>query len=281
MKRIGIIGFGNMGQAIAEQLKGDYTIYCFDKDITKSKDLSGIEATKTMAELVNKAEVVILAVKPQDFESVLEEIKSNISTEKLFISIAAGISTAYIEKKLGVVRVIRTMPNIAIKIGQGMSCLSKGRYASQEDFDFAENLFDYLGETQRIDEAKMDAATAVSGSGPGFCFQMSLKEKIDTHDIDQFRKFVEAKFIPSLKQAAQSVGFSAEEAEFLSVTTGNSCSSLLVKTKLSPEELRKQVTSQGGTTEAGLEALDKTGSLTEAVKAALARAIELSGHLAI
>jgi pyrroline-5-carboxylate reductase len=272
---IGIIGFGNMGSAIAEQLKRDYQILCFDKDSTKTEDLPRIRVAKGIEDLVKRTEVIILAVKPQDFDPVLGSMKG-LAKDKLIISIAAGITTDYIEKMLGPVRVIRAMPNIAAKIGEGVICLSKGRFASEEDFDLAENLFDYLGESKRIEEEKMDAATAVSGSGPGFCFALSQSQRIDTGNIEEFSKFVRETFIPSLRQAAESVGFSREEAEFLSVNTGNSCIGLLVKTKLPAEELKAQVTSRGGTTEAGLEVLRNGGSLTEAVLAAKKRAQELS-----
>lgn len=279
-KTIGIIGFGNMGRAIGQQLKGDYQVLCFDQDSSKTEDLSQIKAAGAVEDLVNKAQVLILAVKPQDFDSVLNQIKGPIQ-DKLIISIAAGITTEHIEKTLGFARVIRAMPNIAAKIGEGVICLSKGKFATEEDFDFAENLFDYLGDAKRIEEAMMDAATAVSGSGPGFCFALSQSQNIDAANIEEFRRFVKNIFIPGLKQAAEDVGFSKEEAEFLAIRTGNSCIGLIVKTKSSAEELRMQVTSKGGTTEAGLEVLRNGGSLTEAVKAAKKRAGELSKSVSL
>lgn len=274
-KTIGIIGFGNMGQAIAEQLKNDYRVCVFDKDTHKTSNLSDIKATKDAIDLVKETDKIILAIKPQHFEEVLNEIKNYIK-DKLIISIAAGISTGYLEKILGPVRVVRAMPNLAIKIGNGVTCLSKGKFTSFDDLDFAENLFDYLGEARQIEENKMNAATAVSGSGPGFCFDIAGRCNINQNNLEDFRKFVKDKFEPSLKNAAEKIGFSEEEAEFLSVSTGNSCISLVKNTNLSLEELKKQVTSKGGTTEAGLAVLEKGGFLEEAVKAAKKRAEELS-----
>lgn len=274
-KIIGIIGFGNMGQAIAEQLKNDYLVYVFDKDTSKTKNLSDIKVCKDSIDLIKQAQVLILAVKPQDFDEVLSQIK-NYAKNKLVISIAAGINTNYIEKRLGAVEVIRAMPNIAVKIGEGVTCLCKGQFASEEDLDFSENLFDYLGETKIVEENKMDAVTAVSGSGPGFCFDMAQRIKIDTNNLEGFRKFIKDKFEPSLKNAAKKVGFNDEEAEFLAISTGNSCIGLVKKTKISLEELKKQVASKGGTTEVGLEVLSRGGSLEEAVRAAKKRAEELS-----
>ena len=275
MKKIGIIGFGNMGSAIAEQLKADYPVICFDKENAKTKGLSEIKVAERLEDLVKSAEVIILAVKPQDFDAILTQMKGLVQ-DKLIISIAAGVTTKYIENELGFARVVRTMPNIAAKIGQGVTCLSKGAFATEEDFDFAENLFDYLGETKRIDESMMFAATAVSGSGPGFCFALSRIQHIDAGNIERFREFLKTTFIPQLIKAAEGVGFNSEDAEFLAVTTGNSCESLLMQTKLSPEELCKQVTSKGGTTEAGLKVLNNGGSLADAVQAAKKRAEELS-----
>ncbi len=275
-ERIGIIGYGNMGGAIAMQIKNDYKIFVFDKDKDKLTGLSDdIGIANDFVDLLNKVDVVILAVKPQDFEVVLNGIKGYIKS-KLIISIAAGITIRYIKSIIDFARVVRAMPNIAVKTGNGVTCLSKGEFVSEDELDFAENLFDYLGETLRIEEKMMNAATAVSGSGPGFCYDMCESMGIDANNIDKFKRFVREKFIPLLKSAAQSVGFSPEETEFLAVNTGNGCISLLVGTKLSVSELKKQVTSKGGTTEAGLEVLHRGGSLEDAVKAAKKRAEELS-----
>lgn len=272
---IGIIGYGNMGQAIARQLNSAYKIYVFDKDKEKLTGLSGIDTVNDSVDLLSKVDVVILAVKPQDFSGILHEIKGYLKN-KLIISIAAGITIKYIQSIIDISKVVRAMPNIAIKTGNGVTCLSKGDFVSEDEMDFAENLFDYLGETIRIEEKMMDAATAVSGSGPGFCYDLCEKKGLGAGNIDEIKKFVHETFVPLLKSAAESVGFNPEEAEFLSVNTGNGCNSLLVKTGFSFQELKKQVTSKGGTTEAGLEVLNKGGSLEDAVKAAKKRAEELS-----
>ncbi|MCX5701884.1 MAG: pyrroline-5-carboxylate reductase [Candidatus Omnitrophica bacterium] len=271
--KIGIIGFGNMGSAIAERLKSKYKVFVFDKDKTKTVILKDIIVANSIGELCRMSDTLILAVKPQDFDAVLVEIKSCTHlADKLFISIAAGIKTSYIEKKLGAVRVVRVMPNMAIKIKQGISCLSKGRFATEEDFEFTEELFDYMGKTLRIEEEKMEAATAVSGSGPGFYFDI-IESILDSNkNPEEFKK----EFIITLTKAAEESGFKHEEAVFLASGTGTACQLLLVETKLPPSELKKQITSKGGTTLAGLDALHATGSLIEAVKAAKKRAEELS-----
>jgi len=274
MHKIGIIGFGNMGQAIAEQLKTDHEIFCFDKEKVKTNNFGGVEVTATIPELLDKSEVVILAVKPKDFEHLLKEIRSYPHLlDKIFISIAAGISTHYIEKALGVVRLIRVMPNLAVKIGEGVSCLCHGKYATVEDFDLAESLFRYMGQTLIIEENKMDAATAISGSGPAFYFDIvEANYDIYKKNTEQILK----EFILSLMEAAEDVGFSHDEAVILTAGTGTAAQHLINKTKLPLAELKRQVTSKGGTTEAGLDVLHKTESLLEAVRAAKKRATELS-----
>lgn len=271
-KRIGIIGFGNMGSAIAERLKSDYQIVVFDKDGNKTKNLLDINVADNVINLVNKVDGLILAVKPQDFDTVLDEIKGYIK-DRLIISIAAGITTEYIEKSLGIVRVIKAMPNINVKIGLGVTCLSKGRFASGQDLDFAENLFDYMGETLRIEEGLMNAATAISGSGPAYICDYIESKSLDPNNISA--KLAQV-FLNDFQRAAVSVGFSPEEAQVLVNTTFSGTINFLKKTNISPQELKKQVTSKGGTTEAALEVLHRRGSLEEAAKAAKSRAEELS-----
>jgi len=273
-KTIGIIGFGNMGSAIAESIKSRYKVFVFDKDKNKTAVLKDIIVTNSIGELCAGADTLILAVKPQDFDVVLGEIKPcpNLA-DKLFISIAAGVNTSYIEKTLGIARVVRVMPNMAIKIGQGISCLSKGKFATEEDFDSTEELFDYMGKTLRIEEEKMAAATAVSGSGPGFYFDIIESILVGNKNPEEFKK----EFIISLTKAAEESGLNHEEGVFLASGTGNACQLLLIKTKLPPSELKKQITSKGGTTEAGLEKLQGSiEHLAEAVEAAKKRAEELS-----
>lgn len=267
---IGIIGCGNMGRAICERLKDRYPLMVFDKESAKLKDLSNIKVTNSSLDLVSASDAVILAVKPQDFDNLLSEIKANIK-DQLVISIAAGITTGYIEKILGNAKIIRVMPNMPAKIGQGMSCLCRGRSASEEDLNFAKELFDKLGKTLIINENMMDAATAVSGSGPGYFYYL-----VEGKNKDEIKRFAEEEFISNFIASASKVGFSRDEAELLAKTTVEGSIALLEQTKLNSSELKKQVASKKGTTEAGLEVLHKGGSLEDAVKAALKRSKELS-----
>ncbi|MFA5275961.1 MAG: pyrroline-5-carboxylate reductase [Candidatus Omnitrophota bacterium] len=271
---IGIVGFGNMGQAIAEKLKSNYKIIIFDKEKSKMSLIKGILPVLDLDSLIKESDTIILAVKPQQFPEVFAEIKKcGHELDKLIISIAAGITTRYVEDYFGVVRVVRVMPNMPAKIGCGMTCLAKGRFASEEDFDLAEELFSYLGETLDIKEEMMNAATAISGSGPGYLYYL-----IEGRSLVEAEKYARNVFMPSLKEAAIKIGFNPDQARLLAQVTTEGSLAILKNSGLSAEQLKIQVASKGGTTEAGLIVLGKEGTIGEAAMAALKRAEELSGR---
>jgi len=269
--KVGIVGFGNMGQAIAQQLKLSYEIYVFDKDPEKIKNASGIITIQKIGDILDIADLLILAVKPQDFRALLDTIKI-FGSKKLVISIAAGIPTSFIENYLDAgVRVIRAMPNLPAKIGRGMSCLCKGKSANDEDMIIAKAIFKQLGETlifdENMDEEMMDTATAISGSGPGYlCDFIELNDSSPT-TIEKFQK--------DLREAAIESGFSKNNATELAATTTAGTMAMLEVSKLTPSQLKEQVTSRGGTTEAGLKAWHEEGSLIAGIRAAYKRAKEL------
>jgi len=269
-KTIGIIGFGNMGSAIGGRLKARYQVFVFDKDKNKTQNLAGIKLAKNIKDLVTRVDVVILAVKPQDFDSVLSEIK-DYAQDKLIISIAAGITTAYIQKLLGDVRAVRVMPNMPVRIGKGMSCLCKGKFATRDDLGFVRQLFDNLGETLVIDEGMMDAATAISGSGPGFWCEF-----IENKPEDEWESYSQNELIPLFTSAAESIGFSKKKAGLLAKATVMGSLVTVQSSGEKPLKFKWSIASKGGTTEAALEVLHRGGTLVEAVKAALRRAKELS-----
>lgn len=277
MSKVGIIGFGNMGSAIAQRIKREYQVTVFDKDKNIIGNLTGIEAEDNLLNLLKEVETIILAVKPQDLDNVLEGIRGYTITPPfvtpLIISIAAGITTGYIEKALGKVRVIRVMPNMGVRIGRSVTCLCGGSFATERDIVYVMELFNHLGITRKIEENMMNAVTAISGSGPAYYF--ALIESNPKEYRDNPGKVLKD-FIASLSEAAESIGFGHKEAKALAVLTGNCAQELLAQTKFSPSELIKQIASKGGTTELALEVLHKGCSFQEAVKAALKRAEELA-----
>ena len=278
LKKIGIIGFGNMGSVIAQRLsaqKDEYEVFVFDKEKSKLANLAGIKAAKDARDLAAQVEIIILAIKPQDFNHILKDIKGSTGN-RLIISIAAGISTGRIEKLLGQARVIRVMPNIGAKVAESVTCLCKGALATDDDLELAQELFYYLGAVRIIDEPMMNAATAISGSGPAYVFYFIENSTLDPENIPEHARH---DMMRRLEKAAESLGFSTEDAAFLAANTTNAAISLLHKTKLPAQELRKQVTSKGGTTEAALEILTRGGSWEEAAQAALKRAQDLARRL--
>ncbi len=257
-----------MGSAIARRIKSEYRVWVFDKDTEKTKNLEGISLPQDISDLVKQSDVVIIAVKPQDFDVVLDEIK-DYAKGKLIISIAAGIRTGYIEKKLGEARVIRAMPNLPAMIGEGANCISRGSLATNKDLAIALKLFKLLGTTFIFNEDNMDAVTAVSGSGPGYFYDFLHRENIDYRNIPQEKI---RSFSVDFKQAAEVVGLSKKDAaRLVDVTIRGSLDTLLATDEI-PVVLRDRVASKGGTTEAGLNVLHGGGSLIDAVKKAAERA---------
>jgi len=271
--KIGIIGYGNMGQAIAHRLS-EHQVFVFDQDKTKLTGAGHIHTVVSLEELLNNgSDVLILAVKPQDFGGVLDEIKPKLKGQ-LIISIAAGITAEYIENKLGKVRVVRVMPNLPAKIGEAMSCLCGGKFVDKADMHLAEKLFKNLGQTLIIEKKLMNFATAISGSGPAYVSHFIETNGIDIgYGIPEDKK---EKFIGKFIEAAQSGGFKQKEASLLVNATFKGTVDFLKQTNMPAQQLKKQVTSKGGTTEAALKVLAAGGSLIKAVKAAARRAEELS-----
>lgn len=261
-----------MGSAIAERIKRRYRVLVFDKDVEKTKGLGGkgIEAADSVASLLQQSDAVILAVKPQDFDVILNEMK-DIANQKLIISIAAGIKTSHIENVLGGGKIIRVMPNLPARIGMGISYLCRGQSAKTKDLIFASRLFRTLGVVFITSEETMSTVTAVSGSGPGFwCNRASLLPK------DRWRQYTELEFIPSYALEVEKKGFKKREARRIAEMVGWGSLATVQRWDISPAELQRQVASKGGTTEAGLKELERGGSLGDAINAAEKRAEELS-----
>jgi pyrroline-5-carboxylate reductase len=268
-QKVGLIGFGNMGSAIYEKAKDAFDFRIYEKDISKTGPLPPSSVENDLHTLMAGLDACILAVKPQDLTALLQQLPA--PGNATVISIAAGIPTALIERALPGAHVIRVMPNLPAKVGKGMSCIAKGKKAIQKDLTIAENIFKKVGQVMLIEEPLMNAATAVSGSGPGFFFEQVVGKSPDEATI-----YAKNDFKEQLLLAAHAVGFFGATALALASATTAGAVEMLRVTKLPPEQLRDQVTSKGGTTEAGLKVLRQTHSLTDAVKAAMERAAELA-----
>ncbi len=260
MLKLGIIGGGNMGAAIISRTFKKYRIAVCEKDAARSSFLKKKfgAVCLDLKDLVTNSDVIILAVKPQDMESVLDQIKTFLTSKKLVISIAAGLTTYFLEKRLGKsVRIIRTMPNMPAQIGQGVTALCKGKQATAKDLQIAEKIFANIGQTVIVDEKLIDAVTAVSGSGPAYVFL----------------------FVECFLNAAQKAGLKLETAQKLVDATLFGSVNLYLQSKEPAGQLRAKVTSKGGTTQAALDVFtscDFKKMFAEAVCAAKVRAKELA-----
>ncbi|HTL30508.1 MAG TPA: pyrroline-5-carboxylate reductase, partial [Tepidisphaeraceae bacterium] len=205
------------------------------------------------------AEMLLLSIKPQMAQKVLGELGQVLSERTLIISIMAGIGSAFIEKHLGGGkgwRVIRTMPNTPMLLGEGMVAMSCGANASEADLKSARMLFEAAATVIELTEDKMDAVTAVSGSGPAYFFYL----------------------VEQLVAAGVELGLTQQEAHTLATKTALGAGKMLATSSDSPAELRRKVTSPNGTTHAAITHLEQSGAgkqMVEAVKAAARRSKQL------
>lgn len=266
-KKIGIIGGGSMGEALLSRLAN--TVEKSTALMVSEVDAARREYLETRYRMiveidnnyvVKYSDVIILAVKPKDFDKVLrEEICCGISKNKLLISIAAGVTTRYIESVVGRdIPVIRVMPNLPAVIGEAISSVSGGSAASAEDIELAKEIFRMIGDVVEVKEDLVDAITAVSGSGPAYFFYL----------------------IEALTDAAQKLGIEKDIARRLVVKTALGSAKLLESLKEDAGTLRGKVTSKGGTTEAAIgifEAKKFKEIVACAVNEAYKRSKEIAG----
>jgi len=264
-KKIGIIGAGNMGEALISGLISSRSsipdnIICSDirKDKLKSiKGTYGVATTNNNLDVVKASEIVIYSVKPQIMASILKETAASLDMSKVIISIAAGVPLAAIESCLNKdLRVIRVMPNIAASVKEGAAAIAAGRHALKDDLKIAKAIFDSVGKSVIIEEELMDTITGLSGSGPAYIFLI----------------------VDALADAGVKMGLSREDALFLSSQTVLGAAKLLIETKEHPGKLKDRVTSPGGTAIAALHTLEQGGlrtTLINAVEVATKRSKEL------
>lgn len=263
---IGFVGAGNMASALirgvlAAGLCTPESVYASDIDRTKLQALKRQTKIHTLSDnlaLMRAVKIVVLAVKPQDLDSVLPAIRPAITASHLVISIAAGVPISRIEERLGgQIRVVRAMPNTPALVGMGMTALVPGRHATSADTQLAEQIFAAAGQAVVLpDERMLDAVTGLSGSGPAYVFL----------------------FAEGLIAGGVAAGLTATLAARLTYQTIAGAAAMLQQTGQPPEALRAQVTSPGGTTLAGLSELHRRGfkdALVAAVIAATRRSQEL------
>lgn len=257
---IGFIGGGNMAEALIKGMtaEGMKDILVAEPRGERGADLEklyGVKAVLSNRETASACDIIILAVKPQIMESVLDEIADAVDDTKTVVSIAAGITLSYLQSKLKTGKIIRVMPNTPALIQEGMSVYSLCECFAGSEVNIVKSILMSIGRVIALPERLMDAVTAVSGSGPAFI----------------------ALFIEAMIEAGEKLGLSRNDATELAVQTALGTAKLL-DTGMSPENLRQMVTSPGGTTAAGLKVFEEKGLkpiVFEALLAAKKRAEEL------
>ncbi|WP_030055670.1 MULTISPECIES: pyrroline-5-carboxylate reductase [Streptomyces] len=253
-QRIAFLGTGKIGEALLSGLlragKDPADVLVTARRPERAAELAaryGVVAVSN-AEAAKLADTLILAVKPQDMGTLLEELAPYISPDRLVISAAAGIPTAWFEQRLAAgTPVVRVMPNTPVLVDEGMSVISAGSHASEEHLARAEQIFSSVGKALRLPESQQDAATALSGSGPAYFYFL----------------------VEAMTDAGILLGLPRQVAHDLIVQSAIGASVMLRDSGEHPVKLREAVTSPAGTTIAAIRELENHG-----VRAALLGALE-------
>ncbi|OAV46052.1 pyrroline-5-carboxylate reductase [Lewinella sp. 4G2] len=263
--KILIIGGGNMGKTYAKSLLRAHLVkqedlMILEKDGPKANTLReeklGVIHTDPTS-CLNVADLIILAVKPQNCPSLFKTLRPATDPQQVYLSIMAGVTIESIQRGLGVEKVIRAMPNLPAQIGLGMTSYTASDAVTRIELVLVQNLLNTTGKAIYVStERAIDATTAISGSGPAYVLY----------------------FMEAMIEAAAEMGFSSSEAELLVAQTFRGAVELQMKNDLTCEEWIQRVSSKGGTTEAAMNSFRATSvfeDIKNGAKAALARAEEL------
>lgn len=262
--RLAVIGCGNMGQAVVRGLTSSgwaaaSQIIATNPDPDKAAALAatlGIATDTDNASAARQADIVLLGVKPQIIKHALKDLRGVIKPSQLVITIAAGISTRFVEYYFEDVPVMRCMPNLAVTVGMGASALAPGASVRKEHLEQAQAIFESVGTVEVVHENLMDAVTGLSGTGPMYVFHL----------------------IEAMADAGVKCGLPRDVAGRLAMQTVRGSARLAQTSELHPAALKDLVTSPGGTAIAALHVLRKqafSAILMDAVEAATRRSAEL------
>lgn len=269
-RKIAMLGAGNMARALIRGLLASGTVpperlRASDVDRGRLVELERdyqITTTTDNAALVAWADAVVIAVKPQVIDRVLDQLGEHLRPETLVISIAAGVPLRALEARLPTgARVVRAMPNTASIVLAGATAVAAGGHATEQDVEFSKLLFDATGRSVVLEESLLDAVTGLSGSGPAYVMLI----------------------IEALADGGVKVGLHRDTALLLAAQTVFGSAKLLLETGEHPGRLKDMVTSPGGTAIAGLHTLESGGlrrTLIDAVESASMRAVELGAQMA-
>jgi len=263
-----IIGAGNMGLTYAtsigeSKILESRDLLIMDTASDKVKSLEKIdyfEVYDRIENCIDKADVVLIAIKPYHSNSLFNSIKNLVRQDQVFVSLMAGVTIKTIQEALGVKKVIRTMPNLPAQVGKGVTSFTSAPEVSQAELDAIKKLLDTTGISLLVkDERTIDASTGISGSGPAYVFY----------------------FMHSMMEAAADMGFTPQEAKTLVLQTFDGAIELFNQNDLSPEQWMSRVASKGGTTQAALDSMESNKVrelIKEAAFAAFKRAEEIGSE---
>lgn len=265
-KHIGFIGCGNMAQAmiggiVKSNIVSNKNIMgsnSGEKNLNATKEKFGILTTHDNKEVAAFSDILILAVKPHIYPTVIDEIKSYVKKDVVVVTIAAGISIDFMEKAFGFeVKVVRTMPNTPAMVGEGMSALCYNSKVNKEELDAVLEIYNSFGKAEVIEERLMDYIPAVSGSSPAYVYM----------------------FIEALADGAVKDGISREKAYKLAAQAVLGAAKMVLETGMHPGTLKDNVCSPGGTTIEAVYTLEKNnfrGTVIEAMKACTDKNVAMS-----
>ena len=264
MNKIGFIGMGNMGYAILKGCVNEFdssNILMTSKDVDRLEEVSsetGVKFTESNIEVVENSKYIVLAIKPQIYDVVAEEINGHIKDDQVVISLAPGVTINSVKERFGAKKVVRVMPNTPAMVGAGMTgvCYNENDLTS-EDKDVVEQIFTSFGKMRVVGEDLMDAVVCASGSSPAYVFM----------------------FIDALANSCVKLGLDKESAIEMVAQSVYGSAKLLMDTNGDPEVLRNNVCSKGGTTIEGVNKLIENNfyeAIDEATKACNKRCKELT-----
>lgn len=263
-KQIGFIGGGAIAEALIRGILNAGLV--LPSQITandiSSERLDYLSSTFAIAttldsqKIVQQADILFLTVKPQVIAGVLDTIAAKVAKTTIVVSVAAGVTIDTLQSKMSEVPIIRVMPNTAVAVGEGMSAMALGKYATKAASDPVAQVFSAVGRVVTVSEDAMDAVTGLSGSGPAYTFVL----------------------IDALADAGVRVGLSRQASILLAAQTLLGAAKMVLETNEHPAKLRDMVTSPGGTTIAGVHVLEQKGvraAMIDAVVAATNRSREM------
>lgn len=265
-QKVAFIGAGSMAESIISGIlqKGFLPpdqIHVTNREnkerLNRMENVHQVHCSQNKQDVMKGADIVVLSMKPKDITAALASIQSLVRSDQLIISVLAGVSTNYISDQLhSEAPVVRAMPNTSAAIGFSATAIAAGTSATDEHIEMTRTLFQTIGTTTLVNEDDLHAVTGISGSGPAYIYY----------------------FVEAMEDAATEAGLKQDVAKELIIQTLVGAAEMLKNSEDQPSALRKKITSPGGTTQAGLETLEKykyQEALMECIKHAAERSIEL------